>query len=1767
MPRPTDWSVLGLSNDPTPGDAPRLERVIASQKELVELAGVVDDGLKNVRDTTDGAFVGKTADALREVIDNKLRKFVETFAEAHRNAGNALTTYHGVMVEEQRKADAALESARGLGDDDEAEAERSRLRGEAEEAGNRQREAGDEAARVLRSAASSISSPVDACEEIWKALQWLAIILIIPAILVGGPLALFTIALNAAILIKTAIDFSQGKAGVADLVFAILGIIAPSTRALNVGKVWAGLRGGFSTTKDFFKLGPNVFTSLRLSGAFGGGTRVTTLWLRNASGIMTPVRINAPVLGGIQASVLRGVGLAGYTAIRMGVGLVRFTPGAFRAGVHGITKFRFISFFLPVAREEMRFGMGLAFRIGFIDRGLFGKHIYGFSPTVTAGIRGGAGAASGIGSGVMVLSRPGGAGFGAGGFGVPTPGMGGMGGFTAPNISAVGAGVADLRVMPPIGVPVRPGGISPGGPAGPVVPSIVTPGSLTPPGGLSGIGGLGPGGLAPGGLGSVNLGQISLSPLSVLRTPMGGIDMPPMSARIADLPSIGTVQPPQLGSMSSMTGMGGITIGSPGSVNLGALAPTPAPVAVNNAVTAPTVTAPSVSAPQLGSIAAPAPVSPGAVSLGAVNPGTVSPGGLNPGSVSLGGVNAGGINPGGLNPGGLNPGTVSLGGVNAGAINTAGLNVGGLNAGGMSLGGINPGNLNPAGLNVGGLNAGGMSLGGINPGGLTPGGVSVGGVSVGGVNAGVPGSGVTAPGAGAPNLGAPGTVGHIPASLSGVSALPTPQIQGIQGITSLGGITPPGQVGVSVPGSVAGAGSSSAPTQHLLNVPSLSQTSLGQTPALPSITARIVDLPGTGLGGSPTSLGSITAAGAVSPGNLAPPPGAVISPGSVPTPGALTPGTLTPGTVTPGTVTPGTVTPPPAHAPGGLSNMAPAPAVPSLGTVTPGGAGSAIGPVRAEAGLQAPSVDGRIADLPGTGLGNSSATPGPVTAAGAVSPGNLTPPPGGVFGPDGISVANIPTPQLNGVASPGSLGAGGTITPATVTPGAVTPGTITPATITPGAVTPGTLPNGSISPAPAPAPAPGAAGSSVGPVRAEGGLQAPSVDGRIADLPAPRSAEPVAIGAPGSPGGVSGSLPAPTGNTLPEGYVNPAHIPVVSTTGTAPLPPAGVRPEGTAAVSSAAPAPVAPRPETPTAHAPVTPRPETPVAHTPVAPRPAADGVAPPGPPARLDDPPSALVPRGEGAPDDLALSPPPKSSGDKDAVNALAALNRLFGHDPAWHRLLMQRMGIDQGVQVFMMRGAVPTPASGTPAIQPFDFTVPGGTGSRVTFDGTTPTVTQGTNGREVRVEVGTGGNPVVRITEDLGPNATRQWTIAPDGNPIGTGVQRVTLNDGGATPTQITLRLDGSGAPERVTHAGGGGVTTGNVSLLPGGTELRITDPATNNFTLHTTTGDLRYSATSLQPHSPTGGPAHPLANHYLTTTPGGDVGLLRAGPDPDHPGVTVFGAVDGATVTPQTGAVDLRVAGTGTGTGDALRVRHGDHDLIVAPNGTHTHDVTALHGLDGRPIPHVHLFTTTSASGAAPGTVSLRTDLGAPAPNAAQLPTGHWHVTDTTTGDFTLHTTGGDLDYHALSLRNPDGGPAHPLANHYLTTTPDGNLGLIRTDGAPVPTLTPQPGTIAPQTAMGPGVTRIDAGGHHLVVDGNGRHIHDAITLRDANGAPTGTHLFTPPNAAGTVTTAIARSDLGAPVPNTTVTRVDGHWHVTDTTTGDFTRHTDTGALEYR
>ncbi|HSA52430.1 MAG TPA: hypothetical protein VLH10_20275, partial [Yinghuangia sp.] len=119
MARPGDWSALDLGGDPTPGDADRLDRVVASQKDLIDLATTITSGLDEVMKTTDGVFVGKTAEALRKIIDERLRNYITTFKTAHENVRTAMITYAGVMREQQRRADAALTRAAALAEDDE----------------------------------------------------------------------------------------------------------------------------------------------------------------------------------------------------------------------------------------------------------------------------------------------------------------------------------------------------------------------------------------------------------------------------------------------------------------------------------------------------------------------------------------------------------------------------------------------------------------------------------------------------------------------------------------------------------------------------------------------------------------------------------------------------------------------------------------------------------------------------------------------------------------------------------------------------------------------------------------------------------------------------------------------------------------------------------------------------------------------------------------------------------------------------------------------------------------------------------------------------------------------------------------------------------------------------------------------------------------------------------------------------------------------------------------------------------------------------------------------------------------------------------------------------------------------------------------------------------------------------------------------------------------------------------------------------------------
>ncbi|MEV6520324.1 hypothetical protein AB0M43_00095 [Longispora sp. NPDC051575] len=389
-PRPTDWTVLGLHADPTPGDPARLDEVIASVRELGRAAREVDTGLAAVLDKTGPeAFAGKTADALRDKISGRLRGFVVSIAEAFEWTSGALTTYVAALRDEQWRADNALSQGRGLPKDD---PQLTSLATTARTAGTSQ----DAAARTARTkiveAYRNIKSPVSGCEEFWEIFKWIAIALILPALVFGGPIALVAIGVNLALFIKTAVDFAHGKASALEFFLSALGIIAPTTRAVPIFQliasgskfVWNGLKAGAITLFRFvgngfrnlvshpFLLFPGLHDLVKVSGSWLKGG---ALWLRGGLTALPKFALTTLTRGGL-------VVVSGVRAIP---GVVAAVPGALsRFGSSTLTFLnrefggnRWLRLFLPAEADELHLGVWKATRLAVVDRGVFGRSLFG----------------------------------------------------------------------------------------------------------------------------------------------------------------------------------------------------------------------------------------------------------------------------------------------------------------------------------------------------------------------------------------------------------------------------------------------------------------------------------------------------------------------------------------------------------------------------------------------------------------------------------------------------------------------------------------------------------------------------------------------------------------------------------------------------------------------------------------------------------------------------------------------------------------------------------------------------------------------------------------------------------------------------------------------------------------------------------------------------------------------------------------------------------------------------------------------------------------------------------------------------------------------------------------------------------------------------------------------------------------------------------------------------------------------------------------------
>ncbi|MEV6929583.1 hypothetical protein AB0M46_34530 [Dactylosporangium sp. NPDC051485] len=390
MARPTDWDKVGLGSDPTPGDPGRIDEVIASVRALGKVARDVDDGLAAVLETAGpNAFVGKTAEALREKISGRLRGFVQSLAEAFEWTVTALSDYNTTLRDQQWRADNALAQARNLAEDDPA---RQGFTDTAKQAGTAVSHAASAASNKIVEAYEHIKQPVSGCQEFWEIFKWLAIALILPALVFGGPIALVALGVNMVLFIKTAVDFAQGKASALEFFLSALGILAPTTRAVPIFQLikagaqltWNGLKAGaFAAFKFFgntfkgiishpFVLFPGLHDMVALSGSWVKGAG---LWVR--AGIKDlPAFMSATlskgglfIVGGVKGIGNVVAGVPGFVA--------KFGSSTFAFLQRELGGNRWLRLFLPAEADELHLGVWQATKLAVWDRGVLGKHIFG----------------------------------------------------------------------------------------------------------------------------------------------------------------------------------------------------------------------------------------------------------------------------------------------------------------------------------------------------------------------------------------------------------------------------------------------------------------------------------------------------------------------------------------------------------------------------------------------------------------------------------------------------------------------------------------------------------------------------------------------------------------------------------------------------------------------------------------------------------------------------------------------------------------------------------------------------------------------------------------------------------------------------------------------------------------------------------------------------------------------------------------------------------------------------------------------------------------------------------------------------------------------------------------------------------------------------------------------------------------------------------------------------------------------------------------------
>jgi hypothetical protein len=360
------WAPLGLTQDPTPGNADEVYSASQYMNDIAQATSTIETALQKVLGTAQSDnFVGQTSTALAGQVSGRFIHFMQAASSSFATANTALTTYYNAMLAQQQIADDALNKAVASG--------KPSTDPTVQQWASQAKQAGTDLASAASTAASAITAVAHGVEPIsgwalfWEILGWIAMLLMIPAIIFGGPLAILAFAVNLVLFVKAAVDFGEGKIGFGQFLLAFLGILAPTTEGLDLAELIPSLikgmgdlaKDGVSIVKGTIGDLMDFASDFRFTNFFSVDTLLTLGKFAYTAGVWVMQGIkDLPDL--IAAGALTGGKALGDFLAKTGLGVLDdFKTGAW------------VKLILPVKGDEVaNLGLGGAFKLGVLGRGL-----------------------------------------------------------------------------------------------------------------------------------------------------------------------------------------------------------------------------------------------------------------------------------------------------------------------------------------------------------------------------------------------------------------------------------------------------------------------------------------------------------------------------------------------------------------------------------------------------------------------------------------------------------------------------------------------------------------------------------------------------------------------------------------------------------------------------------------------------------------------------------------------------------------------------------------------------------------------------------------------------------------------------------------------------------------------------------------------------------------------------------------------------------------------------------------------------------------------------------------------------------------------------------------------------------------------------------------------------------------------------------------------------------------------------------------------------